>query len=99
MTAEARYLDDFVAGPVYELGSHTVSFEEIVRYAGKWDPQSFHTDPTEAAHSRYGGLIASGWHAGVDSHAALRSCPARRQRLPGQSRSRRSGLARYRSPW
>jgi acyl dehydratase len=57
-----RYLDDFVAGQVYELGSHTVSSEEIVCYASEWDPQNFHTDPTEAAHSPYGGLIASGWH-------------------------------------
>lgn len=40
MTAQARYLDDFVAGPVYELGSHAVSFDEIVRYARKWDPRA-----------------------------------------------------------
>ena len=57
-----RYLDDFVAGQVYELGSHAVSAEEIMHFARKWDPQSFHTDPTEAARSAYGGLIASGWH-------------------------------------
>ncbi len=57
-----RYLHDFVAGQVYELGSHTVSAEEIMHFASQWDPQRFHTDPTEAAHSAYGGLIASGWH-------------------------------------
>ncbi|MHB8295732.1 MAG: MaoC family dehydratase [Acidimicrobiales bacterium] len=62
MTAEMRYLDDFVAGQSYDLGSHTVSADEIVRFAREWDPQSFHTDPTDAAHSAYGGLIASGWH-------------------------------------
>ena len=62
VTAEMRYLDDFVAGQVYELGSHTVSAEEIIDFASQWDPQSFHTDPSEAAHSAYGSLIASGWH-------------------------------------
>jgi len=54
-----RYLDDFIAGQVYELGSHTVSAEEIMHFAREWDPQRFHTDPTDSA---YGGLIASGWH-------------------------------------
>ena len=32
------------------------------RFAAAYDPQWFHADPKAAAHGRYGGLIASGWH-------------------------------------
>ena len=40
-----------------------MSEEEIVRFATAYDPQWFHTDAQAAsAKSRFGGLIASGWH-------------------------------------
>jgi acyl dehydratase len=58
------YFEDFEPGQVYELGSHTVTEEEIVGFAREWDPQPFHLDPEAAAHSPFGGLIASGWHTG-----------------------------------
>jgi acyl dehydratase len=56
-----RYLEDFRAGEVIELGSHTVGEEEILEFARRYDPQPFHVDPERAAGSIYGGLIASGW--------------------------------------
>jgi acyl dehydratase len=56
-----RYLEDFRAGEVIELGSHTVAEEEILDFARRYDPQPFHVDPERAAESIYGGLIASGW--------------------------------------
>ena len=53
---------DFHAGQVIEAGPHDVDEAEVLRFAGAWDPQWFHTDPDAAAHGRFGGLIASGWH-------------------------------------
>ena len=57
--------DDFQAGQVHELGSHTVTEEEILSFAREFDPQSFHVDPEAAKESVFGGLIASGWHTGA----------------------------------
>ena len=57
--------DDFDAGQVVDLGSHTVSDEEILAFARQWDPQPFHVDPEAARDSVFGGLIASGWHTGA----------------------------------
>jgi acyl dehydratase len=57
--------DDFQAGQVHELGSRTVTEEEIVAFGRQWDPQPFHVDPEAAAESPFGGLIASGWHTGA----------------------------------
>ena len=57
-----RFFEDFSAGQVVELGSHTVTEDEIVAFARQWDPQSFHVDPEAARESVFGGLIASGWH-------------------------------------
>ena len=59
-----RYFEDYTPGEVHEFGSHTVSAEEIIEFAQRYDPQPFHTDPQAAAGSVYGGLIASGWMTG-----------------------------------
>jgi acyl dehydratase len=53
--------EDFAAGQVYELGSRTVTEEEMVEFARQWDPQPFHVDPEAAKESVFGGLVASGW--------------------------------------
>jgi acyl dehydratase len=60
--AEQRYFEDYAPGAVFEFGATTVSEEELVAFAKAYDPQSFHIDRDAAAHSMYGGLIASGWH-------------------------------------
>jgi acyl dehydratase len=57
-----RYLEDFQVGQKYHLGSHTVTSDEILNFAGDWDPQRFHLDPDQAYASPFGGLVASGWH-------------------------------------
>lgn len=44
------------------MGSHTFSREEIVAFAGQYDPQPIHIDPVAARESFFKGLIASGWH-------------------------------------
>jgi acyl dehydratase len=57
-----KYFEDFVVGEKHDLGSHTVTEEEILAYARRWDPQPFHIDPDAAKRSIFGSLIASGWH-------------------------------------
>ncbi|KAE9688470.1 MaoC/PaaZ C-terminal domain-containing protein, partial [Escherichia coli] len=56
------YFEDFHEGQDIDLGTRTVGEAEIVAFAGAYDPQPFHVDPAAAAHSIYGGVIASGWH-------------------------------------
>lgn len=50
------------AGLVLEFGSYSLTEAEIVEFASKYDPQPFHTDTATAATSRWGGIIASGFH-------------------------------------
>jgi acyl dehydratase len=60
-----RYFEDYAPGAVYEYGHLTVTEEEILRFAGAFDPQPIHLDPEYAAAGPFGGLIASGWHTGA----------------------------------
>jgi acyl dehydratase len=57
-----RYFEDFKVGDVTDVGPVSVSEEEIVDFASRYDPQPFHIDPEAAKSSPFGGLIASGWH-------------------------------------
>ena len=57
-----RYFDDYVEGDVHRFGSVSVEADEIVAFAKRYDPQTFHTDPEAAKATQFGGLIASGWH-------------------------------------
>ena len=57
-----RYYEDFAEGDRIDLGSVSLSAEEIVEFATRYDPQPMHVDPEAARRSIYGGLIASGWH-------------------------------------
>ena len=59
-----RYFEDYAPGAVYEFGSVTVTQAEIIDFAKRFDPQTFHINPELAARSIYGGIIASGWHTG-----------------------------------
>lgn len=62
MREHTAYFEDFAVGDTLELGSVTVSEDEIIEFARAYDPQPFHVDANAAAHSIFGGLIASGWH-------------------------------------
>jgi acyl dehydratase len=57
--------DDFEPGQIYELGTKTVTEDEIIDFARQFDPQPFHVDPEAAKESDFRGLIASGWHTGA----------------------------------
>lgn len=60
--ARQWYFEDFYPGQEIDLGERSVSEEEIVAFAGQFDPQPFHVDRDAAQASIYGGVIASGWH-------------------------------------
>jgi len=62
MSQAKWYFEDFEVGKVIEVGRCTVSEEEIIEFATRFDPQPFHVDREAAANSIYGGIIASGWH-------------------------------------
>lgn len=52
---------EFHAGLTLHAGPYTVTEQEIIEFARRYDPQWFHTDPQAARAGRWGGLIASGW--------------------------------------
>lgn len=57
------FYEDVTVGETTEHGTYEVTREEVLRFAERYDPQWFHTDPERAAaESPYGGVIASGWH-------------------------------------
>lgn len=62
MTQPKWYFEDFKVGDSIEVGSRTVTEDEIIAFATQFDPQPFHVDKEAAARSIFGGLIASGWH-------------------------------------
>lgn len=58
-----RYFEDFHLGEKTDLGRYPVTEAEILAFARQYDPQRIHTDRDFAAHTSFGGLIASGWHS------------------------------------
>lgn len=56
------YFEDFRVGDVVPIGTRQVSEAEIIAFATQFDPQPFHIDPERARESKFGGIIASGWH-------------------------------------
>ena len=57
-----RMAEVYPVGQTVEIGSHTFTAEEIVRFARDFDPQRFHVDAEAAKDTLFGGLCASGWH-------------------------------------
>jgi acyl dehydratase len=60
--AEKRFFEDYVEGSVYEFGSVKVGEKEIIEFARRYDPQLFHINPAAARATKFGGVVASGWH-------------------------------------
>ena len=70
------FFEDFTPGRVFELGSRTLSEDDITSFARDWDPQPLHLD---------GDVIASGWQTvcvwmrmyveNVLNHAAMLAAP------------------------
>ena len=61
-TAADRYFEDYEVGATYELGSVTVTEDEIIAFARLYDPQEMHINREVAAKGPFGQVIASGWH-------------------------------------
>ena len=59
--SQKYYWEDFYPGQVRESGGYSLSEDEIIAFARKYDPQPFHIDREKAQQSFFGGLIASGW--------------------------------------
>ncbi|QKG71526.1 MaoC family dehydratase [Erythrobacter mangrovi] len=57
-----KYFEDIEIGVVQSFGHYEVTREEVMEFAGKYDPQPFHLDDEAAAQTHFGRLSASGWH-------------------------------------
>jgi acyl dehydratase len=56
------YFDDLHPEQRFVSASHTVTEEEIFRFAREFDPQPWHLDHAAARQTLFAGLAASGWH-------------------------------------
>lgn len=71
-----EWFDDLKLGMRFASESKIVSREEILRFAGEFDPQPFHLDDEAAKDTILGGLAASGWHtAAIAMRLALSAKP------------------------
>jgi acyl dehydratase len=73
---EPLHLEDLTPGRTWATDAHELRAEEIVEFAGRYDPQPFHTDAEAAGESLFGRLVASGWHtAAVTMRLLVESGP------------------------
>jgi acyl dehydratase len=54
--------EDFTPGRRFDFEPRTLTADEIVAFAGEFDPQPMHMDEAAGKASILGGLAASGWH-------------------------------------
>jgi acyl dehydratase len=57
-----RFFEDYTVGATYVCGSFSVTEDEIIAFAKRYDPQAMHIDRRLAAEGSFGEVIASGWH-------------------------------------
>ena len=57
-----QYFEDITVATKSAFGSYTVTREEVVAFAERYDPQAFHLSDEAAAETHFGRLSASGWH-------------------------------------
>lgn len=57
-----RYYEDIAVGETHEYGPKTLSREEIIDFARKYDPLPFHLDDVPEGASVFEGVVASGIH-------------------------------------
>lgn len=56
------FWEDIIDTGTTVLGTISVSKDEMIEYAKRYDPHDFHVDEAAAGATIYGGLIASGFH-------------------------------------
>ena len=66
-----QYFEDIPVGQRHSFGRYEVTREEVLGFAGKYDPQAFHLDDAAAAKTHFGRLSASGWHTCAMTMAML----------------------------
>lgn len=66
-----QYFEDIPVGQKHVFGSYAVTREEVLEFAGKYDPQAFHLDDAAAAKTHFGRVSASGWHTCAMTMAML----------------------------
>ncbi|MGV3512095.1 MAG: MaoC family dehydratase [Novosphingobium sp.] len=65
------YFEDIEIGTIRRFGHYSVSREEVIEFASKYDPQPFHLSDEAAALTHFGRLSASGWHTCAMTMAML----------------------------
>lgn len=68
---DVQYLEDLSLDDERTMGTFSLDEADIVRFAERYDPLPFHTDPERAADSLFGGLVASGFHTTVEANRVL----------------------------
>ncbi|MDZ7689399.1 MAG: MaoC family dehydratase [Halobacteriales archaeon] len=67
-----KYYEDYEKGETKQLGSFSLTEDEIVEFAEKFDPLWLHVDKERIEkESPFGGIIASGWHSLMSCHRLL----------------------------
>src|SRR5262245_65427181 len=66
-----QYLEDYAAGQIYCSARMTIDKDQIIAFAGQFDPQPYHLDEEAAHKSVFGGLAASGWHTAAPTMRLL----------------------------
>ena len=61
MILKPKYFEDFEVGLTFESEPSFISKEEIIDFASKYDPQSFHLDEKAANNGPFGQLTSSGF--------------------------------------
>lgn len=62
--------EELEPGTVYDCGTRSVTAEELVAFAERFDPLPIHVDPDRAGRGPFGGLVASGIHTLALSQSA-----------------------------
>src|SRR5947208_13824533 len=71
MRAIMIYFEDLEVGAETYFGSYEVTREEVLEFAGKYDPQPFHLSDEEAAKTHFGRMSATGWHTAAMTMAVI----------------------------
>lgn len=74
--SDVLYLDDVQVGNAFFSAEHHLDKQQIMDFAGEFDPQPFHLDETLAQDTVFKGLAASGWHtAAITMKLIVESVP------------------------
>ncbi len=82
-----RYLHEFRSGDIVDLGTASLSSEEITEFAERYDPQAQYLDDSIAT-PLYGRRVASAWQMAALCQSLFISGLGKRSALLGQSQVR-----------